>query len=208
MSESSRRKILERLNNTETREEEKSSSSGFYFLKKYDQPILETFKQKFKAVNGKFIFCNNFEDLENALLKILDEKQQSEFGCIETNIIKLFSTSINNRFTEDINTETFITGCEYLVAQTGSAILSTAQTRSRKTFAYPPTHVVIAFKNQLIHHLEEGLDLIKEKYGKTLPSQITTITGPSRTADIEKTLVLGAHGPKELIILYLDVDLE
>ena len=45
---------------------------------------------------------------------------------------------------------------------------------------------------------------IREKYKTRLPSQITLITGPSRTADIEKTLVLGAHGPKELHVFILN----
>ncbi|MFM8685404.1 MAG: LUD domain-containing protein, partial [Bacteroidota bacterium] len=52
---------------------------------------------------------------------------------------------------------------------------------------------------------KDGWQLIKDRYAQTgLPSMISTITGPSRTADIEKTLVLGAHGPKELWIFLLE----
>ena len=65
-------------------------------------------------------------------------------------------------------------------------------------FVYPPVHIVIANKNQLVDYLEKAYSEIHEKYKNDLPSQITLITGPSRTADIEKTLVLGAHGPREL----------
>ncbi len=49
-----------------------------------------------------------------------------------------------------------------------------------------------------------GFKLIKSRYGNDLPSMITNVTGPSRTADIEKTLVLGAHGPRELFVFLLD----
>ena len=52
--------------------------------------------------------------------------------------------------------------------------------------------------------LKDGFKLIKNKYGTQIPSMISTITGPSRTADIEKTLVLGAHGPKELFVFLID----
>jgi L-lactate dehydrogenase complex protein LldG len=52
--------------------------------------------------------------------------------------------------------------------------------------------------------LKDGFKLLKNKYGHNTPSLISTITGPSRTADIEKTLVLGAHGPKELFVFLLD----
>ena len=48
------------------------------------------------------------------------------------------------------------------------------------------------------------LQMLKEKYGSPLPSMITFATGPSRTADIEKTLVVGVHGPKEVFCLLVD----
>ena len=63
---------------------------------------------------------------------------------------------------------------------------------------YPPIHVVIADQSQLVDYLENAYSSIRKKYRGELPSQVTIITGPSRTADIEKTLILGAHGPKEL----------
>jgi L-lactate dehydrogenase complex protein LldG len=65
-------------------------------------------------------------------------------------------------------------------------------------------HIVLAYTSQLVLDLKDGFKLIKEKYATRLPSMITTVTGPSRTADIEKTLVLGAHGPKELFVFLLD----
>jgi L-lactate dehydrogenase complex protein LldG len=63
---------------------------------------------------------------------------------------------------------------------------------------------VIARTGQLVMDLKDGFQLLKSKYGQNIPSLISTITGPSRTADIEKTLVLGAHGPKELFVFLVD----
>ena len=94
--------------------------------------------------------------------------------------------------------EAGITGCEFLVARSGTVMVSSAQGGGRQLSVYPPVHIVIAHKNQLVESLEEAYSGILEKYNDNLPSQIALITGPSRTADIEKTLVLGAHGPKEI----------
>ena len=70
---------------------------------------------------------------------------------------------------------------------------------------YPPVHIVCANLSQLVFDIEEGLKKIQDKYDKSeLPSMVSLITGPSRTADIEKTLVMGAHGPKELILFLVD----
>jgi L-lactate dehydrogenase complex protein LldG len=69
---------------------------------------------------------------------------------------------------------------------------------------YPHVHIVIAFTSQLVLDLKDAFKLLKVKYPETTPTMISNITGPSRTADIEKTLVLGAHGPKELYVFLLE----
>jgi L-lactate dehydrogenase complex protein LldG len=57
---------------------------------------------------------------------------------------------------------------------------------------------------QLVPDIKDGLQLIKSKYGNKIPSMISLVSGPSRTADIEKTLVMGAHGPRELVLFLID----
>jgi L-lactate dehydrogenase complex protein LldG len=68
----------------------------------------------------------------------------------------------------------------------------------------PPHHVVIARRGQLRPDLTAGFSLLRQKYAPDYPSFISFITGPSRTGDIERILVLGAHGPKRLTILLVD----
>ncbi|RYZ18472.1 MAG: lactate utilization protein B/C, partial [Chitinophagaceae bacterium] len=67
-----------------------------------------------------------------------------------------------------------------------------------------PVHVCIAYTSQLVYDIKDGLERMKEKYGDSIPSMITLATGPSRTADIEKTLVVGVHGPKEVYCFVVD----
>jgi len=69
---------------------------------------------------------------------------------------------------------------------------------------YPPIHIVFAKASQLVMDIRHGMTLVSEKYGAKMPSMLTTITGPSRTADIEKMLVLGAHGPKDLFVFLIE----
>ena len=97
-----------------------------------------------------------------------------------------------------------ITGCDCLVAQTGSIIVSTLSAGGRALSVLPPVHLVIARRDQIVPDLASGMGLLRKRYDKHWPSALTVITGPSRTADIEKILVMGAHGPKRLALYFAD----
>ncbi len=94
-----------------------------------------------------------------------------------------------------------ITTCEALIAQTGSVLVSSAGSGGRALSVLPPHHMVIARRSQMLPDLHAALLAIREKSGEAFPSALSFITGPSRTGDIERILVLGAHGPKKLTIL-------
>jgi L-lactate dehydrogenase complex protein LldG len=94
-----------------------------------------------------------------------------------------------------------ITECDALVAQTGSVLVTSRSAGGRALSVLPPHHVVLARREQMVGDLTEAFELLKKKYAAGYPSFISFITGPSRTGDIERILVLGAHGPKRLSIL-------
>ena len=94
-----------------------------------------------------------------------------------------------------------ITECDALVAQTGSIVVTSRSAGGRALSVLPPHHVVLARRDQLVPDLPAAFALLKSKWGESYPSLISFITGPSRTGDIERILVLGAHGPKKLTIL-------
>jgi L-lactate dehydrogenase complex protein LldG len=85
-------------------------------------------------------------------------------------------------------------------------LLSTGQESGRTVSVYAPVHICIAYTRQLVYDIREGLEFLQEKYKMGLPSLITLATGPSRTADIEKTLVVGVHGPKDVYVFLIDAD--
>lgn len=199
----SRKKILDKLRK-KYRGSTNYASPVFNFLKKPETPFLKAVEERINGLNGKFIYCRSTAELQEKLIQFLSQRSCGEITCTEENISNMLPEGIPvvSQFSE--KSDIAVTGCEYLVAQTGSIIISTAQSHSRRIFAYPATHLVIVRKDQLIEELSVAVSKLAEKYQGNFPSQITVITGPSRTADIEKTLVMGAHGPKELIIFYLD----
>lgn len=204
MSSAPKRKILHNLSKVDYRGGKSYSSPVFQFLKPPESPATETFKSKITAAKGEFIFCNNTTEFKNKVDLLINRKSFRQIACTESAIKELLPDTINVSENFSDQTEASITGCECMVAQTGSVVVSTAQTGSRKTFSFAPVHIVVGSRNKLVTLLDDAFTLIAEKYSGNIPSQITFITGPSRTADIEKTLVLGAHGPKELIIFYID----
>jgi len=96
-----------------------------------------------------------------------------------------------------------ISDCDALIAQTGTVLVTSRSAGGRALSCLPPHHVVIARREQLVPDLPAAMVLVKQKYGGNFPSMISFITGPSRTGDIERILVLGAHGPKKLTIFCL-----
>ena len=94
-----------------------------------------------------------------------------------------------------------ITECDALVAQTGSVLVTGRSAGGRALSVLPPHHVVLARRQQMVGDLPAAFALLERKYGDNYPSFISFITGPSRTGDIERILVLGAHGPRKLTIL-------
>ena len=94
-----------------------------------------------------------------------------------------------------------ITGCDALIAQTGSVLLTAKSGGGRALSVLPVHHVVVASSAQVVPDLPAAFELLEQKYAPNFPSFMTFITGPSRTGDIERVLVLGAHGPRKLTVI-------
>lgn len=180
-----------------------------------DTPIYEEyndhldilFAEQLTTVSGNFVFCENDIQLIENLLHLAEEKGWRKIYCWEPGLQKLLSTyefPFYSTDTDFLNADVGITACEALVARNGSIMVSNGTEAGRRLSIYPHVHIVIAHTSQLVLDLKDAFKLLKDKYGENLPSMISNITGPSRTADIEKTLVLGAHGPKELYVFLLD----
>ena len=167
------------------------------------QPAIEEldiiFAEAFIKLQGKFIFCSDEIDMEHQLEQLIKAKEWMKVYCEEDKWNAQFSNTINLE-----SSDAAITGCEYLVARTGTIVMSAAQQSGRTVSVYAPIHICIAYSHQLVYDIKDALLFLKEKYAENIPSLITFASGPSRTADIEKTLVTGVHGPKEVYLFLVD----
>jgi L-lactate dehydrogenase complex protein LldG len=164
------------------------------------------FAEHFTGLQGKFSFCADQQELASQLIQLIHIRKWEKVFCKELAFCELLKANgFDKDFSNDIaNCDVSITGCEYLVARTGSMILSSASVSGRTTSVYAPVHICLAKTNQLVYSIDQALIGMTEKYGTNIPSMITLATGPSRTADIEKTLVVGVHGPKEVFCFLTD----
>jgi L-lactate dehydrogenase complex protein LldG len=165
------------------------------------------FAEEFIKVSGQFIYCEDeIQFIENILL-LAEDKKWRKIYCWEPELQELLNRYEYPYYATDKDfelAEVGLTLCEALIARNGSIMVTNANAAGRRLSIFPHYHVVVAYTSQLVMDLKDAFKIIKNKYGNQLPSMISTITGPSRTADIEKTLVLGAHGPKELFVFLLD----
>ena len=171
------------------------------------ESLEEQFAVSFSQTGGKFIYCSSQQDLIENLRLLAESRGWSEVLCAHR---PLFSFLINNKinFVREFNphneqAQACITDCETAIARTGSLMFSSKQNHGRVAPIYFPVHIVVLQPHQIVQDISDGLKLMKQKYTDMMPSMINLNTGPSRTADIEKTLVTGVHGPKEIFCFLL-----
>ena len=161
------------------------------------------FKTNLELIGGQVIFCNTKDEIAAHVKRICEEQKQDKIFCVDPTLQKMVEgvVKINSEEKDFLSLSIGITGCEFLVAHLGSILISSAQIAGRRLNVFPETHIVVAYESQIVDYLDNALEKIQIRYKNKLPSLITNISGPSRTADIEKTLVMGMHGPKSLIVI-------
>ena len=164
------------------------------------------FAEQFTKLQGRFIYCINQQELAFQLNSLVRKMDWHKVYCLEEELLKAAGPQLSDRIVKTglASCDVSITGCECLVARTGTIVMSSAQLSGRSTSVYAPVHICIAYTHQLVFDVKDALQLVKEKYNTLMPSLITFATGPSRTADIEKTLVVGVHGPKEVYLFLIE----
>ena len=174
--------------------------------------LLLHFERELTAVKGDFFSAHNWQEAQSQVESIA--KQHSlQHICISPHpeVVKVCGALPATILSGEkdcgkalANADLGITACECLIARTGSVMLTTKTGFGRVLSVLPPIHLVVAQRNQLVSDLDDAYQLLYNRYRGLWPSMITLITGPSRTADIEKAIVLGAHGPKKLFVLLLN----
>lgn len=172
-----------------------------------EDPLDVTFARELTEVSGQFIYCDGEIAVIENLILLAERLKISRVHVWEPSVQHLLSQYGFPVYTTTHNfenTDASITSCEALVARNGSVLVSNGDDAGRRLSIYPPVHIVIAKASQLVMDIKHGLQRVKDKYEGHMPTMLSLITGPSRTADIEKEVVLGAHGPKELYVFMLE----
>ena len=204
--ESARNNILARLKAAQDKRgeiEERIPNFTSSIYHPINQPLDLEFKNNLELIGGEVILCRSKVEVAEKILRICAEKLQNRIFCCNPELSELLTGTIeiNSEESDFLNLNIGLTSCEYLVAHLGSVLISSAQVSGRRLNVFPETHIVVAHQSQLTDYLDLAMEKLQDKYKNKLPSLISNITGPSRTADIEKTLVMGMHGPKSLIVL-------
>ena len=155
----------------ENQSEFNNTPSSFSLL-----PVDEKFTYSFKKNGGKFIYCEDLNEVKEQFLNILEENDwfECEAMCFET---KLFTILEENKleYKNITNPKFLFASCENLIADEGSVLFSSNQIKQNKPNDLPTNIVILATTSQIIESKSDGLRVIKKKYDKDYPSNITTI---------------------------------
>lgn len=169
-------------------------------------PVDEKFTIQFKKNGGKFIYCDNFEEILEALKNIRQENnwEKAAFFTLNPALKQRFSSE-QISFAETLSgAPVFFTTCEHLVAQNGSILVSSNQLQELKLHELPENVIVFATTSQLVDSISDGLKLIKKKYKNQIPANITTLKHFQPTNENSKDFLTYGSSSKHLYLLLLE----
>ena len=161
-------------NNPASEEEQESEFSNSHA--ENATSIDEKFIYNFKKNGGKFLYCENQEEVKEQFENILEENDwfESEVLCYE---LSLFGMLDDNRlvYEKPVSPKFFLARCENLIAEEGSILFSSKQIKQNKPNELPTNIIIVAKTSQILGSKSDGLSAIKKKYERDYPTNITTI---------------------------------
>lgn len=167
-------------------------------------PIDERFTINFKANGGKFLYCEDFDEVSQNLNNILDENDWRDKN------VMLLDERLADKFREfnfSVKKESsdcayFLTTCEYLISNDGSLLISSNQIAEKRLTEFPSNFIIFATTSQFVETISEGLKGIKDKNKEKIPTNITTIKH-FKACDDKDFLSYGSSS-KNLYLLLLE----
>jgi len=169
-------------------------------------PLDERFTIRFTENGGKFIYCDSFSEVLDALRNILLENQWHNqlLYCLNERLEERFDDLLF--LTQDRNeSDIFFTTCEFLIAQNGSILFCAHQIKGKRLSDLPENFVVFATTSQLVNSLDEGLTEIKKRYLKDIPDNITAVNNFQKQGEPKENNFLNyGHSAKNVYLLLLE----
>jgi len=167
-------------------------------------PADERFTINFKANGGKFLYCENMEEVKDSFNSILDENKwhDDKVFLIDKRLSALFKDFNLNSTKKVSESSYFLSTCEYLISDDGSLLISSNQIAEKKLIELPDHFIIYATTSQFVENIGEGLKGIKEKSKASIPTNITTIK--HFKADDDKDFLTYGSSAKNLYLLLLE----
>lgn len=173
--------------NNPASDEEKGKENNPFPLEN-DAPLEEQFIYNFKKNGGKFLYCENETEVKDHFENILEENDwfEGEALCYEPNLYGILE---ENKIThlKTSSPSFLLANCENLIADEGSILFSSKQIKQHKPNELPTNIIIIATTSQIIESKSDGLSVIKKKYIKDYPTNITTIKYFKKVVDEDFT---------------------
>jgi|SRR5690554_418567 len=178
-----------------------SEQSSYYPEPKL--PIDERFTHQFKNNGGKFIYCENWEDVMESFDNIMVENDwyEQDVFCFDQQLSERFD-GFNLNFGTNPEAKFFLSQCESLIANIGAIMLSSNQVKEKRTNEFPYHIIILARTSQIVENISDGLRMIKNQKSTHIPSNITTIQ--DFESDKEKDFMNDGSSTKNLYLLLLE----
>ena len=180
---------------------EASKNPESKFLPKKKAVIEERFILKFIENGGKFLYCEDLEEVQENFNLILKENEwvNDDILIINSNLKKTYN--LNNTFSSSLDeTKCFVTNCENLIANDGSILISSNQINEKKLNEFPQSLIILSDTRKLKNTISEGLSEIKSK-SKDIPTNITTIKNFNTIKEDKDFLSYGTSSKNLYLIL-------
>lgn len=169
----------------------------------FEDPV-SRFAAALEAVGGNCLIAENEADATQTLAQIISAVNAEKIVVSASKLVeRVLPTELDVK-TQPTKEELFdcnlgITGAQFAVAETGTLVLESGRENNRLISLVPPIHVCLVETKTIRQKLSEVLSELETN----LSPAVTFITGPSRTSDIELTLAIGVHGPRELFAILI-----
>jgi len=200
------KKLIKSFFTNPSKQNQEEVETSKYMPKKED-PIEERFSFKFTQNGGKFLYCEDKSECDDFFSKILEENNWNdvEILCYNDSLLDLFSNNSELIVSKtNLNSKFFLTTCEFLIAKDGSLLICAEQIKSHKVSDLPQNFVVFAKTSQFTETLSLGLNGIKSKYPKNLPTNITTIKNFNSDLSENNNFLTYGSSAKNLYLLLLE----
>jgi L-lactate dehydrogenase complex protein LldG len=177
------------------------------------ESCVQRFREMLESVGGFCYLVRDEAEAQSVLARVAAERSAERIAVSDQPFARRLAGSLTDHLIESdqraalLEADIGVTTAQWAIAETGTIVLESDSERNRLVSLLPPVHVAILDASVILSTLGALLSAVQRGKQGGPPPAITLITGPSRTADIELTLVVGVHGPRELHVILLRTDL-